>query len=88
MQITPENGYLLARRVEMPSYSRISAGVFGSKWACARVISDSVGKYVNEELVVFLEEAGIPAKMRNESGEIWNYYLVKSDYVVSTIDVE
>ena len=54
----------------------------GSAWACGYVCQ---GEKYKHQVVVFAQQAGIRLKLRNSKDEIVNFYLVKSEHVVSTI---
>jgi hypothetical protein len=90
MKLVPDNGFLLVREIETPTFSDIANSVIvGDHYIFGNVLDHSEG--TDDYLccdVMFSRAASISLRMKNDQGEIEDRHLVHADAIVATIGRE
>jgi hypothetical protein len=85
MILVPDNGYLLVTRVETPCFSDIAnSTICDDRYIFGNVLdtSDGCSEYLDVN-VMFPRALSIPLRMKNDSDDIVDRFLVQAEDVVA-----
>lgn len=85
--ISPENGYLLVRKIDMPTTGLLQQNIVDDCWLFANVLdqADDVESDWIDTNVMFLGQLGVRINATNDQGKRETRYLVEAKHIIAGI---